>query len=44
MDSGAEIIYSMYETLCTVADMGVAGHRVYVCARVGMHVRYISTI
>ena len=29
---------SKYETLCTVADMAV-----YVCARDGMHVRYIST-
>ena len=37
-----------YETLCTVADRGggrsPGGGEVYVCARDGMHVRYISTI
>ena len=27
MDSGGGRIYSMHETLCTVADMGVSGHR-----------------
>jgi hypothetical protein len=37
-----------YETLCTVADRGSVrspgGGEVYVCARDGMHVCYISTI
>ena len=27
MDSGGGRIYSKYETLCTVADRGVSGHR-----------------
>ena len=27
VDSGGERIYSMHEMLCTVADMGVLGHR-----------------
>ena len=40
--------YSMHETLCTVVDRGGGrsqwGGEVYVCARDGMHVRYISTI
>ena len=49
MDSGGGRIYSMHETLCTVADMGVSGDRgagrcMYVCARDGMHVWYVSTI
>jgi hypothetical protein len=38
-----------YETLCTVADRVVSGHRgagrcVYVHGMDGMHVRYISSI
>ena len=38
-----------YETLCTVGDRygsvrSPGGGEVYVCARDGMHVRYISTI
>ena len=27
MDSGGGRIYSKYETLCTVADRGLSGHR-----------------
>ena len=42
-------IYSKYETLCTVGGRkgsvrSPGGGEVYVSARDGMHVRYISTI
>ena len=47
VDSGAGRIYSMHKTLCTVADMGMSGHRggeVYICARDDIHGCNISTI
>ena len=38
VDSGRGRIYSMYKTLCSVADKAPGGGEVYVCARDGMHV------